>query len=92
MNLLINSFVDFYHVIKNRPHIVDLSPELVKFRDFSQLYVEGCNCNKEEYKKKIIDIYSKFDRIDNTPFLELKNIFKVDKIIFNSNGVYLFKI
>jgi hypothetical protein len=91
-SLLINSPVDFYNFIRDKNHINDLSPDLIKFRDSMNIYINGCNCDKQEHFKKVYKIYQNLFSLDPHVVSELKKYGDCQKIIFNSNGVFLFEL
>lgn len=90
--LLINSPIDFYNFIRDKNHINDLSKDLIKFRDTMNIYINGCNCDKEDYLKKVYKIYQNLYSLDTHVISELKKYGDCQKIIFNSDGVFLFEL
>lgn len=89
---IINSPLEFYHILNDKNNIVETSKVLIQFRDFMQLYINGCQCDREVYLSKAINLYKKFYDIDHTTISELKQSLLSDKIVFNLSGVYIFEI
>lgn len=92
MTIVINNAQDFYNLIKDKSHIIEQSSDLVKFRDFMYLYINGCNCSRDDQFNKCLKIYKKLNKIDNQVIQDLKLSIPCDKIIFNLSGTYIFDI
>lgn len=90
--LLINSPLEFHLFLKDKNHIIDMSPQLSKFWDNMNLYINGCSCDKNENFKKSYDSYQNLTSLDSHISEELKKYADCQKIVFNSNGVFLFEI
>ncbi len=92
MTIIINSPQEFYLLLKGKQHIFDMSKDLIRFNDFMSLYDKGCNCNREDYLKRALDIYKKLNRIDVFVINEIKSLIPCQKIIFNLSGTYIFEV
>jgi len=90
--LLINSPLEFYNFIRDKNHIVDISPILSLFRDNMNLYIHGCSCDKDVNYKKMNQSFQNLTLLDKDITNELKKYGDCQKIVFNSNGVFLFEI
>lgn len=87
-DIIINSPLDFYNLIKNRESIIQTSPDLVKFRDYMYLYITGCQCDSDLNFKKATHLYKSLNK---TNLSRLKSILQC-KMIFNLSGIYLFEV
>ena len=91
-SLLINTPLEFYNVIKDKPHIINSDKTLSQFRDYMSLYINGCNCSKEETYRIVLNLYKTFGSLDPMISTQLKESIDCGRIIFNLSGVYIFEI
>lgn len=91
-NLLINTPLEFYNVIKDRPFIVNSDRTLSQFRDFISLYLNGCNCSRQETYNNALNIYKKLNRLEPITVSQIKESVQCDKIIFTLSGAFIFEI
>jgi len=91
-SLLINTPLEFYNVIKDKPYIVNSDKLLTQFRDYMSLYINGCNCSKEETYRSALNLYKILNSLDTTVSTQLKESVDCGRIIFNLSGVFIFEI
>lgn len=89
--IIVNSPLEFYHIIKNK-NFIEKPRLLIQFRDFMQLYINGCQCDRDTYLSKATNLYKKIYEIGPDVISELKLSLNTDRIIFNLSGVYIFEI
>jgi len=91
-SLLINTPLEFYNVIKDKPFIVNGDKLLTQFRDYMSLYINGCNCSRAETYNNALNLYKKLGSIDVDISKQLKESLDCGRIIFNLSGVFIFEI
>ena len=91
-NLLIKTPLEFYNVIIDKPFIVNNNKTLSQFRDFMSLYLNGCNCSRQETYNNALNIYKKLNKLDSFTISEIKESVQCGKIIFTLSGAFIFEI
>lgn len=89
---IINSPLDLYHILNDKNHIVETSKILIQFRDYMQLYINGCQCDRSLFLNKATNLYKKIYELDSSTLNEIKSSLNCEKIIFNLSGSYIFDI
>lgn len=92
MNIIINNPIEFYRLIQDKNYIVQNSKLLIQFRDFIELYINGCQCDRDINIKKATNIYKRLSEIDSDIKSDIKLSLLAERLIFNISGVYIFEL
>ena len=90
--MIISTPQDLYSLLIIRPYIVNQSNELIRFRDSMTLYIDGCNCNKEDHLLRALKVYKKFNTLNSLTINELKGAIPCDKLQFYLSGTFIFEV
>jgi hypothetical protein len=91
-SLLINTPLEFYNVIKDKPYIVNSDKLLTQFRDYMSLYINGCNCSRTETYNNALNLYKKLGTLDSNISNQLKESIDCGRIVFTLSGAFIFEI
>ncbi len=90
--LVISSPDEFFQYITNKSELLQKYTEFKVFRDLYFLAKNGCPCNAEENEEEAIDIYKRFDELNQEAFIEIKKDIGCTNIIFKLNDKILFEL
>jgi|APCry1669189567_1035234.scaffolds.fasta_scaffold117247_1 hypothetical protein len=90
--MIINTPQELFNLLVTRPFIVNQSNDLIRFRDSMSLYIDGCNCNKEDHLLRALKVYKNLNTLDTLLISELKETIPCDKIQFFLSETFIFEI
>ena len=90
--MIINTPQELFNILITRPFIVNQSNDLIRFRDSMSLYIDGCDCNKEDHLLRALKVYKKLNTLSTLIVNELKSSIPCDEIQFYLSGTFIFKI
>jgi len=90
--MIVNTPQELFNLLIARPFIVNQSNDLIRFRDSMSLYINGCNCNKEDHLLRSLKVYKKLNTLDPLLLSEFKGSIPCDKIQFYLSGTFIFEV